>query len=107
MNEVVVVAAKRSAVGNFLGSLKSVGAREMGTVVLKDALNASGLKPSDVDSVILGNVLSAGLGQNIARQIQLDAGIPNDRNAFSVNMVCGSSMKAIQLAHDSIMLGPW
>ncbi len=105
MNEVVVVAAKRSAVGNFLGSLKSVSAREMGAVVLKDALRASGLKPSDVDSVILGNVLSAGLGQNIARQIQLDAGIPNDRNAFSVNMVCGSSMKAIQLAHDSIMLG--
>ncbi|GHP71885.1 acetyl-CoA acetyltransferase [Helicobacter pylori] len=82
-----------------------MGAREMGTVVLKDALKVSGLKPSDVDSVILGNVLSAGLGQNIARQIQLDAGIPNDKNAFSVNMVCGSSMKAIQLAHDSIMLG--
>ncbi len=105
MNEVVIVAAKRSAVGSFLGSLKSVGAREMGVSVLKDALNASGLKPSDVDSVILGNVLGAGLGQNIARQIQLDAGIPNDKNAFSVNMVCGSSMKAIQLAHDAIMLG--
>ncbi|MDU9799588.1 beta-ketoacyl synthase N-terminal-like domain-containing protein, partial [Helicobacter pylori] len=105
MNEVVVVAAKRSAVGSFLGSLKNVGAREMGVCVLKDALNASGLKPSDVDSVILGNVLGAGLGQNIARQIQLDAGIPNDKNAFSVNMVCGSSMKAIQLAHDGIMLG--
>ncbi|RVZ13668.1 acetyl-CoA C-acetyltransferase [Helicobacter pylori] len=105
MNEVVIVAAKRSAVGSFLGSLKSVGAREMGVCVLKDALKASGLKPSDVDSVILGNVLGAGLGQNIARQIQLDAGIPNDKNAFSVNMVCGSSMKAIQLAHDSIVLG--
>ncbi len=105
MNEVVIVAAKRSAVGSFLGSLKSVGAREMGVCVLKDALNASSLKPSDVDSVILGNVLGAGLGQNIARQIQLDAGIPNDKNAFSVNMVCGSSMKAIQLAHDAIMLG--
>ncbi len=90
-----IVGAKRSAIGKFMGSLTSVSCAEMGATVLKAALDQANVKPDQVSEVIIGNVISAGLGQNIARHISLDAGIPNTVPAHSINMVCGSGLEAV------------
>jgi acetyl-CoA C-acetyltransferase len=90
-----IVAAKRTAIGTFMGSLKNVSPAEMGATVLKAALEEANVKPDQVSEVIIGNVISAGLGQNIARHISLDAGIPNTVPAHSINMVCGSGLEAV------------
>ncbi|QGH02542.1 acetyl-CoA C-acetyltransferase [Streptococcus dysgalactiae] len=105
MKNIVIVEALRTPIGAFGGSFKSVSAVELGTTVLKKILDKTQVKPEMVDEVILGNVLHAGLGQNVARQVAVNSGIPEDKTAFTLDMVCGSGLKAIQLAAQSIMLG--
>lgn len=103
--EIVICSAKRTAIGSFGGSLKDISAVELGTAVVRDLLKESGISAEQVDEVIFGNVLGAGLGQNVARQIAMHSGIPEDKTAFTVNMVCGSGLRAIQLAVQSILTG--
>lgn len=105
MKNIVIVEALRTPIGAFGGSFKSISAVELGTTVLKKILDKTQVKPEMVDEVILGNVLHAGLGQNVARQVAVHSGIPEDKTAFTLDMVCGSGLKAIQLATQSIMLG--
>lgn len=105
MREAVIVSAVRTPIGTFGGSLKDVSAVDLGVTVVKGAIERAGLKPEQVDEVILGNVLSGGLGQNIARQVSVKAGIPISSPAFTINKVCGSGLKTIQLATQAILLG--
>lgn len=105
MKQVVIVAAKRTAIGAFGGAFKDVSAVELGTTVVKDLLEQTGVKPELVDEVIFGNVLQAGLGQNVARQVAMKAGIPQEVSSFTVNKVCGSGLKAVQLAAQAIRAG--
>ena len=98
MREVVIVSAVRTAIGGYGGTLKNVSARELGAVVIKGALEKAGVKPEMVDEVIMGNVLQAGLGQNVARQMMLDAGLPKEVPAMTINKVCGSGLRAVELA---------
>jgi acetyl-CoA C-acetyltransferase len=103
--EVVIVSAVRTALGNFSGSLKNVPATELGATVIKGALEQAGIKPEQVDEVILGNVLQAGLGQNPARQAAIGAGIPESVSSMTINKVCGSGLKAVHLATQAILAG--
>ena len=105
MNKVAIVAAYRSAIGSFGGSLKDIKLADLGAQVLTYALEKSTIFPNLVEEVIIGNVLGAGQGQNVARQIALGAGIPETTSAFVVNKVCGSGLKAVQLAAQSILAG--
>ena len=105
MNNAVIVSATRTAVGKFGGSLKDFSPGQLGSVVLKDALKRAGVEPTEVSEVIMGNVLSAGHGQNVARQTAIWAGIPNEVPSFSVNKVCGSGLKSVILGAQAIMLG--
>jgi acetyl-CoA C-acetyltransferase len=105
MNNVVIVSATRTAVGKFGGSLKDISPGQLGSVVLKDALKRGDVEQSEVEEVIMGNVLSAGHGQNVARQAAIGAGIPKEVPSFCVNKVCGSGLKSIVLGAQSIMLG--
>lgn len=105
MREVVLVGACRTAVGKFGGSIKDVPAVELGALVIKEALNRSGIKPEMVDEVILGCVLTGALGQNPARQAMLKAGIPQDVPAVTINKVCGSGLKSIVMAAQAIQCG--
>ena len=104
MQKVYIISAKRTAIGSFLGSLANTSAVELGTVVTKAVLQDSGVSPEKIDEVIFGNVLSAGLGQNVSRQIALKCAIPESVPSFTINKVCGSGMKALQLAYQSIVL---
>lgn len=103
-NDVVIVGAYRTAIGNFGGAFKDVSAVELGKVVIKELLKTTQVAPEQVDEVIMGNVLHAGLGQNVARQMAIHAGIPADKTALTIDMLCGSGLKAIQLAAQSILL---
>jgi acetyl-CoA C-acetyltransferase len=103
--EVVIISAVRTALGNFNGSLKNVAAPELGAAVIKGALEQAGVKPEQVDEVIMGNVLQAGLGQNPARQAAIQAGIPESVSAMTINKVCGSGLKAVHLATQAILAG--
>ncbi|ETI66658.1 acetyl-CoA C-acetyltransferase [Neobacillus vireti] len=103
--EVVIVSAVRTALGNFNGSLKNVSAPELGGTVIKGALEQAGVKPDQVDEVIMGNVLQAGLGQNPARQAAFRAGIPESVSSMTINKVCGSGLKAVHLATQAILAG--
>lgn len=103
--EVVIVSAVRTALGSFNGSLKNVSAPELGATVIKGALEQAGVKPEQVDEVILGNVLQAGLGQNPARQAAISAGIPESVSSMTINKVCGSGLKAVHLATQAILAG--
>lgn len=105
MNNIYVIGACRTAIGSFLGTLKDVTAVELGAQVLKEALKRSSITPDQVDQVILGNVLQAGQGQNTARQVAVNAGIPLEVPAFTVNKVCGSSLTSIALAALTIKAG--
>jgi acetyl-CoA C-acetyltransferase len=105
MKKAVIVGAVRTAVGSFGGSLKDVSAVELGTIVIREALRRAGVSPDQVDEVIMGNVLQAGLGQNPARQAAVKAGLPVEVPALTINKVCGSGLKAINLGAASIMLG--
>lgn len=103
--EVVIISAVRTALGNFNGSLKNVAAPALGAAAIKGALEQSGVKPEQVDEVIMGNVLQAGLGQNPARQAAIQAGIPESVSSMTINKVCGSGLKAVHLATQAILAG--
>ncbi|MED3725217.1 acetyl-CoA C-acetyltransferase [Priestia filamentosa] len=103
--EVVIVSAVRTAIGTFGGSLQNVSAPTLGSIVIKEALQKAGVKAEDVDEVIMGNVLQAGLGQNPARQAALKAGLPQEVAALTINKVCGSGLKAVHLATQAIFAG--
>lgn len=105
MTKTVIVSAARTAIGSFNGSLASVSAINLGKVVIDEALKRAALDAGAVNEVIMGNVLQAGLGQNPARQAALNAGIPSSVPAFTVNKVCGSGLKSIALATQSILTG--
>lgn len=105
MREVVVVAAQRTPLGAFGGVFKDVSAVELGKIAVQGALNSINLDPKEVDELIFGNVLSAGLGQNVARQVSVHAGIPLEVPAFTINKVCGSGLKTVALAAQSIIAG--
>ena len=105
MKQVVIVAAKRTAIGSFLGGLASVSAPQLGKVVIAAVLDAAGIKPEQVDQVIMGNVLTAGVGQNPARQAAIAAGIPVSVPASTLNVVCGSGLRAVHLAAQAIATG--
>lgn len=105
MNKVVIVSATRTAVGKFGGSLKDFNPGQLGSVVLKEALKRGNVGSDEVNEVIMGNVLSAGHGQNVARQAAIGAGIPKEVPSFCVNKVCGSGLKSVVLGAQSIMLG--
>jgi len=105
MREVVIVSAVRTAIGKFGGSLKDISPVQLGSSVLKDALSKAGAGAGEVDEVIMGNVLSAGHGQNIARQAAVAAGIPVEVSSYCVNKVCGSGLKSVILGAQAIMLG--
>ena len=102
MNKAVIVSACRTPVGSFGGTLKDVSAREMGALVIAEAVKRAGIKPDMVEEVIFGCVLQGGLGQNISRQCSLDAGIPVEVPTFAVNKVCGSGLKTVELAAQAI-----
>jgi len=95
MKDIYVVNCCRTAVGNFGGSLKDTPAPKLGAIVIKEALKRAGVKPEQVDEVMFGCVITAGLGQNVARQSAIYAGIPIEVPAYTVGMVCGSGMKSV------------
>ncbi|PYS96603.1 MAG: acetyl-CoA C-acyltransferase [Acidobacteria bacterium] len=105
MRKAIIVSACRTPVGRFLGSLKEVRAPELGALVVKEAVRRAELRPEEIDEVIMGNVLSAGLGQNPARQAALKGGLPVTVPALTVNKVCGSGLRAASLAAQAIRLG--
>ncbi len=105
MREVAIVSAKRTAVGSFGGVFKNVGPVELGKVAVQGALDTINLDYSLVDEVILGNVLGAGKGQNVARQVAMQAGLPKEVPALTINKVCGSGLKSVVLGAQSIMTG--
>lgn len=103
--EIVIVSAVRTAVGSFQGALKDVPATQLGAIVIKEAIGRAGIQPEQVSEVIMGNVLQAGLGQNPARQASIHAGLPETVPAMTINKVCGSGLKSIQLAYQAIYAG--
>ncbi len=105
MEKVVIAGAVRTAVGSFGRSLKDVPAVDLGIVATREALKRAGVQPEDVDEVILGNVLQAGLGQNTARQVLIGSGIPKEVPAFTINKVCASGLKSVFLGAQAIMAG--
>jgi len=105
MREVVIVSGVRTAIGTFGGSFKDVSAVTLGAAAAKEAMNRANITPDMVDEVIFGNVLQAGLGQNVARQVSVHSGIPVEVPSFTVNKVCGSGLKTVALAAQAIMAG--
>jgi len=105
MKEVVIVSAVRTPIGAYGGAFKDFSAVELGVVAVKEALNRANVNPEMVDEVIFGNVLQAGLGQNVARQVSMGAGIPEYVTSFTVNKVCGSGLKTVALAAQAIKAG--
>jgi len=104
-HEIVIVSATRTALGSFGGSLSSIPAHKLGSAVIASLLEKTGVANDQVDEVILGQVLTAGSGQNPARQAAIDAGLPNVTPAMTINKVCGSGLKAVQLAFQAIACG--
>lgn len=105
MKKIFIIDARRTAIGTFLGSLKQITPREMGSTIVKDILKRNNLSGKELDEIIFGNVLSAGQGQGIAREISIDAGIPYEIPAYSLNMICGSGMKSIMTGYSNIKSG--
>ncbi|MBM6819699.1 MULTISPECIES: acetyl-CoA C-acetyltransferase [Clostridia] len=105
MREVVIVSAVRTAIGSFGGSLKDIPAAELGSIVIKEAVNRAGIKPELVEEVVMGNVIQAGQGQNVARQAAVKAGLPVEVPAMTINKVCGSGLRCVALAAQMIKAG--
>ena len=105
MKELYVVNCCRTAIGSFGGALKNTPAADLGAIVVKEALNRAGVKPEQVDELMFGCILTAGLGQNVARQVSIKAGIPYSVPAYTVGMVCGSGMKSVIEGARSILAG--
>jgi len=105
MSDVVIVSAARTAIGGFGGGLSGIPAHELGATVIKAALERASVDAADVTDVILGHVLTAGLGQNTARQASMRAGIPEEKSAITINQVCGSGLRAVALGYQAIKAG--
>ncbi|QBQ97499.1 acetyl-CoA C-acetyltransferase [Paraburkholderia pallida] len=105
MTDIVIVSAARTAVGKFGGTLAKIAAPDLGALVIKAALERAGVKPEQVSDVIMGQVLTAGSGQNVARQASIKAGLPTAVPAMTINKVCGSGLKAVMLAANAIIAG--
>jgi acetyl-CoA C-acetyltransferase len=105
MQDVVILSATRTAIGKFAGSLKDAPAPELGALVVKEAVRRAGIEPDQVQECIMGNVLQASLGQNPARQSAVKAGLPYEIGSMTINKVCGSGMKSVMLAANSIKAG--
>ena len=105
IRQAVIIGAARTPTGKFQGSLKGFSATELGAIAVKAAVERAGLEPKDVDEVILGCVVQAGLGQAPARQAALKAGLPYEVSALTVNLVCGSGLRAVALAAQNVALG--
>lgn len=105
MREVVIVSAVRTAIGRFMGTLSNTPATELGAIVIREAIERAGIKAEQVDEVIMGNVLQAGLGQGPARQAAIQAGIPVEVTSMTINKLCGSGLKAVHLAAQAIQTG--
>src|ERR671933_1886542 len=105
MTEIVIASAARTPVGSFNGAFASLSAHALGTIAIQAALQRAGVKPEEVDEVILGQVLPAGAGQNPARQAAVASGIPVQRTAFGINQLCGSGLRAVALAAQQIACG--
>ena len=105
LNEAVIIGAARTPVGKFLGTLKGFSAPELGAIVVGESVKRAGVNPEDVDEVIMGCVIQAGLGQNPARQAALKGGLPSTVSAVTVNKVCGSGLKAVMMAAQGVQLG--
>ena len=105
MNKVYIVSAKRTAIGKFGGSLAGIPAAEMASLVIKNIISETGINPANLDEVVVGNILSAGQGQGVARQASIRAGVPSEVPAYGINMICGSGMKAILNAFANIKAG--
>jgi acetyl-CoA C-acetyltransferase len=105
MREVVIVSAVRTPVGNFGGTLKDIPAVRLGEIAVRAAIEQAGIKPEIIDEVIFGSVLQGGLGQNIARQVSIAAGIPQEVPSFTLNKVCGSGLRSVALAAQIIKAG--
>src|SRR6476620_10648601 len=103
--EAVIISAARTPTGKFQGLLKSFSATDLGAIAVREAVKRAGINPEDVDEVIMGCVVQAGLGQAPARQAALKAGLPPEVSALTMNMVCGSGLRAVALADQSVMLG--
>jgi acetyl-CoA C-acetyltransferase len=103
--KVVLAGAVRTAIGKMGGALSNTPAAELGSIVIKEALNRAGVKPEQVDEVLMGCVIQAGLGQNVARQASIKAGIPNEIPAVTINVVCGSGLNCVNMAADLIKAG--
>jgi len=105
MQQAVIVSAVRTAIGKFGGSLAKISAPELGAIVIREAVARAGLKPEQVDSVIMGQVLTAGSGQNPARQATIKSGLPIETPAMTINVVCGSGLKSVMLAAQAVATG--
>jgi len=105
MRDIVIVSAVRTPIGNFDGALKELSALDLGSIAIKEAVKRAGIDPSQVDEVIMGNVLPSGLGQNPARQAMIRACLPMTAGALTINKVCGSGLKAVMLAAQAIACG--
>src|SRR5512137_888998 len=105
MKEAVIVSAARTPIGKFGGGLKDLSATKIGAIAVREAVRRARIDPKMVEECIMGNVLSAGLGQNPARQAALWGGLPDEVAALTINKVCGSSLKAVMLASDAILAG--
>ena len=105
MKEVFIIEGVRTAIGSFSGALSDVSSVELGKTVVKAVLERAKVSPADIDEVILGNIYQAGMNQNVARQVQLGAGIPREKTALTINMVCGSGLRAVAQAAQAIKCG--
>ena len=103
--DAVIVSAARTPIGTFQGAFAGVSAAKLGSITIQAVLERAGVDPASVDEVIMGNVLQAGQGQNPARQSALEAGLPYEVSAMTINKVCGSGLKAVHLAWQSIASG--
>ena len=103
--EVVIVAAVRTPIGSYKGSLKNIKADQLGSIVIKEVINRTKINHEDIDEVIMGQVLTAGGGQNPSRQAAINAGIPFSKPAHIINQVCGSGLRAVISGYHSIKLG--
>ena len=103
MKEVVIASAVRTPIGSFQGAFQNVSAAELGTIAIKEALNRANISPDMVDETLLGCVLQAGLYQGVARQAAINAGIPVEKPALAINMICGSGLRSVAMAAQAIM----
>ena len=103
LKDIVITSALRSAIGSFNGSLKNMQAHDLGSMVIKEVIKKSNLKSNDIDDLVMGQVLSAGVGQNPARQAGIKAGLPIEKPAHVINQVCGSGLRSISAGYQSII----